>query len=182
MKRLFIAIALPPEVQNKLSDFQSEMKPHVKNVKWVRVESIHLTLKFLGNVREERIAEIASAIRTLSAASFPVQVMGCGFFPNSRRPNVFWTGVNSAELNSLQQRVEDVTAQLGFEKEKRPFSPHLTLARFRDSHGLEHFIQEAERRKDASISEFHATHFSFYESILLPQGAQHHVLETVPLT
>lgn len=182
MKRLFIAIGLPTDVQKKLSDFQREMKSFAKHAKWARVENIHLTLKFLGKVQDERIAGIASAMRTISTATFPVHVKGCGFFPNSRRPNVFWTGVNSAELNSLQQKVEDVTAQFGFEKEKRPFSPHLTLARFRAARGFERLIQEAERRKDASISEFNASHFSLYESILLPQGAQHHVIETVSLT
>ncbi len=182
MKRLFIAIALPPDVQKKLSDFQREMKSFAKHAKWARVENIHLTLKFLGNAQEDRIAELASALQTISNMSFSIQMRGCGFFPNSRKPNVFWVGVDAVELGPLQQKVEEITARLGFEKEKRAFSPHLTLARLRDPRGLDRLIEETARRKDASLSEFTVSHFSLYESILGRQGAHYQVIETVQLT
>jgi len=182
MKRLFVAIGLPQDVQKKLLDFQRELKSFAKNVKWARVKNIHLTLKFFGNVEEERISGLASALHTISAASFPIHVKGCGFFPDSRRPNVFWAGVMGTGLSPLQQKVEDVTSQLGFEREKRSFNPHLTLARLRDSRGLQSLVQEAQRQKDVALSEFVASHFSLYESILRPQGAQYEVIETVSLS
>jgi len=182
MKRLFVAIGLPPEVQKKLSDFQYKMKSFAADAKWVRVEGIHLTLKFMGNVQEERIAAIISALRAISEPAFSVRIGGCGFFPNLKRPNVFWAGVDSPGAIPLQQRIDLSMTEFGFQKEKRPFHPHLTLARFPNSQSPPALIREAEKRKEIMLCEFAAAHFSLYESMLKPQGAQYQILETVPLT
>jgi 2'-5' RNA ligase len=149
----------------------------------VKVEGIHLTLKFLGYVEPEKIPEITAALKPIaeSAHPFPIQVKGCGFFPNSKRPNVLWAGVVSDLLQPLQQQVEDATEKLGFQRENRPFSPHLTLARFRDHHGLTPLILETEKWQEKMLGECTATDFVLYESILQRQGAEYHKLNIFSL-
>jgi 2'-5' RNA ligase len=110
-----------------------------------------------------------------------VLVKGIGFFPNARRPNVLWAGLECEGLASMQQEMENELAEIGFEKENRPFSPHLTLARFREPKGLMQLAQEAEKLKEVMLGEFQPTHFSLYQSVLHPHGAQYTVLESFAL-
>lgn len=173
--RLFVAIPLPAELQNKLTEMQQHFKPLARTAKWVRAEGIHLTLKFLGYVDPDRIPDITQSLKDVASrhGAVSVQAAGCGFFPNSRRPNVLWVGVHSDRLGELQRDVEDAMAALGFEKENRAFSPHLTLARFRETHGLTPLILETEKQKDAVLGEFTAGEFVLYESILHREGAEY---------
>ena len=182
-KRLFVAIGLPREVQQKLEEMQTQLKRFARDAKWVKVAGIHLTLKFLGYVEPSRIQTIYETLRPIAFAtsSIPIEVFGCGFFPNPQRPNVLWTGVRAKELAPLQQHVEDAMATLGFEKEKRPFSPHLTLARFRDPRGWLPLVQETQKWMEVSFGAFVASGFSLYESILHRQGAEYHTVETFRL-
>jgi RNA 2',3'-cyclic 3'-phosphodiesterase len=177
-KRLFIAISLTEDVRHNLVELQQTLRKFARDAKWVKVEGIHLTLKFLGYVEEDKISEISNSMQPIAQSTqpFPIQVNGCGFFPNSRRPNVLWGGVISDQLQLLQKQIEDATEQLGFERENRPFSPHLTLARFRDHHGLTPLILETEKWRDKPLGSWNATDFVLYESILHRQGAEYHKL------
>jgi len=179
-KRLFIAISLTEDVRHNLNELQQTLRKFARDAKWVKVEGIHLTLKFLGYVEAEKIPEITAAMQPIaeSAQPFPIQVKGCGFFPNSRRPNVLWAGVISDQLQPLQKQIEDATEKLGFERENRPFSPHLTLARFRDHHGLTPMILETEKWQEKALGSWDARDFVLYESILQRQGAEYHKLNT----
>jgi 2'-5' RNA ligase len=144
----------------------------------VRPEGIHLTLKFLGYVDPDRIDSIVQSLTEAATGCAPatVRVQGCGAFPNTRRPNVLWAGVVAPGLAAAQTRVEEAMAALGFEKEQRAFQPHLTLARFRDPHGLTPLMLEVEKRQDQQLGEFSATGFRLYESILRREGAEYRVV------
>lgn len=182
-KRLFVAISLTDEIRKALDDLQGQMKRYARDAKWVKVSGIHMTLKFLGYVDPDRIPEINSLL-TASAEAHPavdLHVRGTGFFPNERRPAVFWAGVEAAALAPLQADVERQMQQLGFEKENRAFSPHLTLARFRDTRGLLPLATEAKKWAQHSFGQFTADHFSLYESILQRSGAEYHVVQSFPL-
>lgn len=181
-KRLFIAIGLPAEIKASLESLQRELKRFARDAKWVKVDGIHLTLKFLGYVEPERIDSIRESLSHLKLpGAFPVEARGCGFFPNARRPAVLWVGVKSEQLSRLAQDIEDATGKLGFEKEKRAFSPHLTLARFRDPHGLIPLAQEVGKKNETVLGTFTASEFVLYESVLHRQGAEYKALFSVSL-
>ncbi len=135
--RCFIAIELPDEIKTGLVQIQSQLKSGDQPwVKWVDPYSIHLTLKFLGNVAVDRIGEITGAMgeAVQGASPFHLQVKDLGVFPNLRRVQVAWVGLSGEvdKLVQLQQRIESNLAGLGFAPEPRRFTPHLTLARLRD--------------------------------------------------
>ncbi len=178
-KRLFVAIGLPESIRAELEQLQKQLKSFARDAKWVHVKGIHLTLKFLGYVDPDQIPEITETLASAAKNQFAVSVQarGCGFFPNARRPNVLWMGVNAPELIPLQQEMEEKMAKLGFEKENRAYSPHLTLARFKDNRGLLPLAKETEQFANKDFGSFTANSFSLYESILRPQGAEYHALK-----
>jgi 2'-5' RNA ligase len=135
--RSFIAIELPQEIRLALHDLQNRFKsPNQPWVKWVDPQGIHLTLKFLGNVAADKIDEIIAAMREAAKGTptLHLKVKELGVFPNPRRVQVAWVGLGGDinRLSELQQRLEANLARLGFARESRPFTPHLTLARVRD--------------------------------------------------
>jgi 2'-5' RNA ligase len=174
-KRLFVAIGLPAALKEKLGELQAQLKRFARDDKWVRLESIHLTLKFLGYVAPEQIPSLQDAFLPVISkySSFSVHVRGVGFFPNPRRPSVLWAGVEAQEIFPLQAAIEDATERLGFEKENRAFSPHLTLCRFRDPRGLLPLAQEVQKNTALDIGTFKAEEVTLYESILRRDGAQY---------
>jgi len=140
--RSFIAIELPEAVKIGLSQLQARLKvSEPSGVKWVDTGSIHLTLKFLGNVAIDRTGEITTAMEMAvqGISPFNLKVKDLGVFPNLRRVQVVWVGISGEvdKLSQLQQHIESNLAQLGFAPESRPFAPHLTLARLRDRASLD---------------------------------------------
>jgi len=132
--RSFVAIELPDELKLELGQIQSQLKSgSPAPVKWVDPDSIHLTLKFLGNIAVNRIDAITKAMEEAARAipPFHLEVKGLGVFPSLKRVQVVWAGIRGdvEKLNQLQRRIESNLAQLGFTPESRPFTSHLTLAR-----------------------------------------------------
>jgi 2'-5' RNA ligase len=169
MLRLFIAINLPSELLQSLGDVQNRLRQHLSGLPltWVRTEGIHLTLKFLGETDPRRVEGIVARLRTVAAAwpPFVVPVDGLGCFPDRRRPQVVWVGVQDPDgaLQRLAAAVDEAMADLGWEREKRPFTGHLTLARVKRDAGNE------ERRR---IGE-HIAAFALSAPGLLPVQALH---------
>ena len=135
--RSFIAIELPEEVKTGLKQVQDRLKsPDPSSAKWVDPQSIHLTLKFLGNVDADKIDSITQAIQDAASTvtSFDLKINGLGCFPNPRRVQTIWIGLTGDidKLQALQRNIESYVSPLGFPTEKRPFTPHLTLARVRE--------------------------------------------------
>ncbi|MFC1967204.1 RNA 2',3'-cyclic phosphodiesterase [Chloroflexota bacterium] len=135
--RAFIAIELPAELKESLRQLETGLKSGARlPVKWVDPGSMHLTLKFLGNVNADRLGDIVGVMEKAAAGipPFILEVGGLGAFPDLQRVQVVWVGVGGDTecLNRLQQSIESGLAPLGFAAEPRKFAPHLTLARVRD--------------------------------------------------
>lgn len=135
--RSFIAIELPAGIKESIAGFQEKLRArNHAPVKWVEVENIHLTLKFLGNVAADSLDEICSALSkvTSTIGSFELQVDKPGVFPGWKRVRVVWLGLTGdlKSLEVLQKGVDSALLPLGFQPEKRDFTPHLTLARVRE--------------------------------------------------
>lgn len=135
--RAFIAVELSSEIKTEMDKIESILKSQSSTpAKWVNPESIHLTLKFLGDVPSDRITEILDAIKSgvNEIPSFQIQLTGLGVFPNPARTQVVWAGLSGKmdRLEQLQRNIEVEMEKLGFPREKRKFSPHLTLARVRN--------------------------------------------------
>ena len=139
--RTFCAVELPDNVRARLRDHIQRLREAAPEAaaSWTRVENIHLTLKFFGNVDVERIPAIsdAAARAATELGAFTIGVGGTGVFPKPSRPQVLWIGVSdpSGKLSSLQRLLENECARKGFEKEDHSYRPHLTIARLRKPDG-----------------------------------------------
>jgi 2'-5' RNA ligase len=131
--RLFVALVLPVSHREALAFACEEGKRG--GVRWVAARNVHLTLKFLGEVEEDKAEALKTALGAVAAASPPVtlSLAGRGCFPNARAPRVVWLGVGAgaAEVTALAEAVDEATSALGFEREKRRFKPHLTIGRLK---------------------------------------------------
>ncbi len=142
--RLFVAIALPEEWKQVLAQPEASIGWLGRGVKWVEPRGMHLTLKFLGDVEEVRLAAIDARLATAcgEGTPFSMRLRGTGVFPNAKRPRVYWAGLEAgSELMDLQTRIEHEMGELGFEREEHPFRPHLTLARIKDPLGKQRMTE-----------------------------------------
>ena len=136
--RAFIAIDLPQPIQDSIEKQTARLQKTLGDqiIRWTSIQNMHLTLKFLGNIRVAHLDFLKQMLTQTadSHAAFDLQIGGIGSFPNGKLPRVLWLGVHApAGLTSLQKNVEEQAASLGYEKETRAFSPHLTLGRVRSS-------------------------------------------------
>ncbi len=132
--RAFIAIDLSAEIQRRLDDVVHNYKEQLASIpiRWVAAANIHLTLKFLGDVSVSNLNMLTDLIQTEISGhhQFDISVGGSGAFPNIRQPRIIWVGVEApAELTAIQNGIEATTGRLGYAREERAFSPHLTLGR-----------------------------------------------------
>src|SRR5712692_9849708 len=130
--RLFVALEIPSTVRKNLAELLKSLRAVSPQTRWVRPENLHVTLKFIGEVPEAKLADIRSALAgTLSDQPVTLDFRGLGFFPNEKHPRVFWAGIEtSPNLKTLAEDIDKATEKLGIPREQRSFSPHLTLARF----------------------------------------------------
>ena len=130
--RLFVALQIPDDVRNALNRFVEPLRSLAPRAKWVRAENLHVTLNFLGNTDPLKVNSIKNALSEIqSGQPVTLNFRGLGFFPNERRPRVFWVGIEaSTNLAAVAARIDRAIHAVGFPSEDRPFAPHLTLARF----------------------------------------------------
>jgi RNA 2',3'-cyclic 3'-phosphodiesterase len=128
--RIFIALDIPAEIRERMTEYMERARKLAPDSHWARVEGLHVTLKFIGETSDARVQEIKTALAGLKANPFAVNFTGVGFFPNAKAARVFWIGVNGgAELPKLASSVDAVLEKIGFAREDKPYHPHLTLAR-----------------------------------------------------
>jgi 2'-5' RNA ligase len=188
--RAFIAIPLPHPLLDQLTALQRQLEAQVpsRSVRWTRPEGIHLTLKFLGDTSTDKLPDIKQALAAVArhAPSCTFTVEGLGCFPNPRRPRVVWAGVEEPTgwLEVLQDAVEEAMAHFGYERERRSFSPHLTLGRVnrRVSRGDAAQAGEAVARTTVGVlGEVLVDRFDLIRSVLKPTGAEYTTLEEFTL-
>ncbi|MFH0839145.1 MAG: RNA 2',3'-cyclic phosphodiesterase [Candidatus Omnitrophota bacterium] len=173
--RTFIAIELTKELQEELKDLQQELKKSNIDATWVRPENIHLTLKFLGNITTPRIEQIGSILEDTAKQrkAFYVGLSGIGAFPKLEYPRVVWVGINEGkqETAELAKSLEDKLGEIGFQKENRPFSSHLTLARIRNPHNKDKLKKIVEGISFTSKNKAYINKIILFKSTLTPQGS-----------
>ena len=183
--RSFIAIELSSLIKSKIEEIQNKLKSSTSSVRWVRPEGIHLTLKFLGNIEEEKISEISDVVTqcTSDITSFPLTVRTLGSFPNEKNPKVIWVAASddSGNLSKLQQTLENRLSRVGFKVEKRTFSPHLTLGRLKSPKGKRELINNLADYKQLECGTFKAQEVCLFKSELKPSGAIYTKLKVFPL-
>lgn len=182
--RIFIAIPIPDKCKEILAKIQQILRTHKADIRWVSIDSIHLTIKFLGEVDPVIIPKLAESLQSESIAfpSICLRLHGIGCFPNSRNPNVIWCGIEGEieMLSHIQRQVEATCQKYGFMPERRNFHPHLTLGRVIGKRNLKPLIDCIKIGLDLESS-FRADHFNIYRSELKPQGAIYTVLSTIAL-
>lgn len=182
--RTFIAIAIPDHIRESIGDFQNRLRKTGANVKWIRPESIHITLKFLGDVPVEGIDDIAEMVQKAvrQRGPFEVSVGGVGTFPNDRRPRVLWIGVEkgSESISDIARGIDGALSELGYEREKRKYSAHLTIGRVRSPKGIDSAITTM-HSDGFEWETFHVGSVDVMKSQLLPTGAVYTKLREIKL-
>jgi len=184
--RSFIAIDLSDGARRQIEAFIQELRKSDAQVGWVRVEGIHLTLKFLGNVAPGLIEEIKPVLAGAALQTAPIHIepAGCGAFPSMKSPRVIWVGLRGqiGPLAELARQVEAALVPLGFKPEERPFRPHLTIGRVRGRQRL-HALQEILlAHQDFTAEPFDAYQVILYKSELRPDGARYTPLSKAPFS
>jgi len=182
-KRLFIALPLNAPAIAELNALVHMCKRLARSTKWVRPEQMHVTLKFLGDVEEEREEDIVTALETAAAmAPFTFNLAGVGAFPNPRRPRVIWTGIDRGrdEVTTLAERVDAELAAKKFAREARPFSPHVTIGRVREPANFDELWRAVEATPFTGTA-VDAREVRLVHSTLTPKGPIYNDLATIPL-
>ncbi len=173
--RTFIAIEIPEEIKGRLVELQRGLRSSGVDASWPRPEGIHLTLKFLGEVPEAKIPEIMSSLRSTAQGTggFRLEVAGTGAFPNAKAARVVWVGLSGDvdKLNRLQDAVEKAMADIGFAREDRKFTPHLTLGRIKYIRSREAWLKTLDGIKDVKVAGFDVSAVSLMKSELNRSGA-----------
>ncbi len=182
--RLFVALDVPQTVRTTLAELTTKLKETCPCARWVRLEGVHITLKFIGEVPDDQVEPIRRSLGTLATFS-PIEIpfAGLGFFPNSRRPRVFWAGVEGGlRLAELAAAIEMKLEPLGIAPEKRAFHPHLTLARFESPQSTQALRDAVERQGATEFGRELFREFHLYRSVLKRSGAEYTRLSTYPFS
>jgi RNA 2',3'-cyclic 3'-phosphodiesterase len=172
-------------LQQRLAETAAPLRALARGVAWVSAFNYHLTLKFLGDVEEGRAAEIAGALAQAVARAepFDLALRGLGAFPTPTRPRVIWAGVSEGAraLAAVADAVEDRLGPLGFPREARDFSAHVTLGRVREPRRDPALTEALARAANVELGSTRVDHVVLMRSRLSPHGAQYTALATLPL-
>ncbi|MGD0467495.1 MAG: RNA 2',3'-cyclic phosphodiesterase [Terriglobales bacterium] len=195
--RIFIGIDLDPEVRARIERFLEGVESFAPDARWVRPESLHITLKFIGEQTPERVEAITERLRRVEGSAIEIRSAGYGFFPTAKAPRVFWIGIQAGpQLAELAESIDLAVAELGIPREERLFNPHLTLARAgagrrsgspkgRKGDGPNAAFAVLEKRLAAmgevDFGTMTAHEFILYQSQLSPKGSKYTKLQRLPL-
>jgi len=182
--RLFIAVHLPEEITARLGAVQDQLRAAQADVSWVRPGNLHLTLKFLGETEAGRLEGIRAALMEAARGTvpFPCELRGLGSF-GGRVPRVVWVGVErgAEPLTRLAEQIEAGVAGLGFPREKRGFTAHLTLGRVRSPRNAERLVSALAEWRREGFGDVTVAQFVLMESQLDPRGSIYTLLQSFPL-
>jgi len=193
--RLFIALDIDDAIRERIARFMEGVQGFASDARWVKPESLHVTLKFIGEQPEPAVEQISLALRTVTTSSTEIQFRGYGFFPTAKSARVFWLGMEAGTpLPALASAIDEKMAALGSPKEDRAFSPHLTLARGSRGSGSPRwskgdgpnrtFERLQEKLTSLPSPEFGTMtprEFCLYQSQLSPKGSKYTKLERFAL-
>jgi RNA 2',3'-cyclic 3'-phosphodiesterase len=183
--RLFVAFDIDENIRKQITPYMQRLQNFAPETCWVAPESLHVTLKFIGERPKEEITRIQDALSAIQVKPIGIAFRGYGFFPTVRAARVFWLGIEAdAGLAKLVSDVDTVLATLGISREEHAFTPHLTLARSGSGAPLlgskdksnSRFQRLQEKLSAMPLADFGtmtAHEFSLYESKLLPRGSRY---------
>lgn len=180
--RCFISLELPEELKKNIYGYIEKLKAAGSDVKWIPPENLHLTLKFLGNTPEELLKNINERLISLSKSHdrFSLQVSGAGAFPNIKYPRVIWLGVHdSEETIKLQRDIDESMAELGFKRDEKQFTPHLTIGRVRSLRNKDALIKELAALKEVDFGKIEVNNITLMKSELKQGGAEYFRLSEI---
>ncbi len=183
--RSFTAIELPPALKEEIARYIEELRKTQRGIKWVKAKNLHITLKFIGERSAAMTKKITDALDTINYkdGKFSLEAAEIGAFPNKRKPRVIWIGLNAAppeSLVNLQAAVENHLNSIGIEKEKRPFSAHLTIGRIKFGDDFRRLWSYTEKHPFPAFS-FDVADFALIKSVLKPEGAQYTIIKKYSL-
>lgn len=173
--RTFIAVEIPKDIQESIGDYIDSIQGSFKDVKWVSPENLHLTIKFLGEVKESDLKNLSDCVEKAASdfSPFSIGFSNIGFFPSSKNPKVIWIGADGGADNLLDlfQELENFLENLGFDREARTFSSHLTIGRVKKQkkHKYNRSINPEELPVFESVK-FYVKSIAIIKSTLTPQG------------
>ena len=185
--RLFVALDIDESVRQRIALFTEGVSGFAPDARWVKSESLHVTLKFIGEQSESHMNQIEAALETLRGSAIEIRFHGYGFFPTAKSARVFWVGMEgSPQLAALAASVDEKMAGLGVAKEDRAFSPHLTLARGSGASGsprrgkddgasrvFQHLQEKLEALPAPDFGTMTAREFFLFQSQLSPKGSKY---------
>jgi 2'-5' RNA ligase len=194
--RLFIALDIDDVIRERIARFVDGVRNFAPDARWMNPESLHVTLKFIGEEPDAAVEKTKKELATISAGTTEIKLSGYGFFPTATSPRVFWIGMEAGPaLTKLAAAIDDRMASLGIAKEDRPFSPHLTLARgaggsgsprWRKGDGQNRAFSYLQEKLSAlPMPEFGTMsphEFFLYQSQLSPKGSRYTKLARFSLT
>ena len=184
MIRAFIAVDLDDPVIEKVCNVVAILKSRITEIRWLRKENLHLTLKFLGNIAESQVEPITAALRHPLGLFSPctISAKGLGVFPDFRRPKILWVGLTGDQLVQLAAEIESALMPIGFTPENRAFTPHLTIGRWREgSRPAKNLRQEIDSLNDFEFGACAVRQIVLFQSVLKPEGASYSELRTIQL-
>jgi 2'-5' RNA ligase len=194
--RIFIGIDLGSEVRTRIKRFVEGVAGFAPEARWIRPESLHVTLKFVGEQSPQQVDSVRQRLQQVESGAFEIRIGEYGFFPTAKAPRVFWVGIDGGpQLSRLAQEIDMAVGQLGVAREDRPYSPHLTLARasgrsgspkWRNEDRPKKTFAELEKRLAAmsmlDLGTAMANEFILYQSQPLPNGSIYTKLQIFPLS
>ena len=183
--RLFLAIPIDRQILDALAGVVEKLRESRAPVRWVRPEGTHLTLKFLGDTDLDKVEPMVQAVKEVcrDIQPFPLSVTEAGAYPKLKRPRVLWAGVveNSGSLQRLWEGVEEVTERLGWEREKRRFSPHVTIGRVKGNMNIARLTAAMEGIKEKHWGDQMVDSMVLDRSEVRPGGAVYERIHVFPL-
>lgn len=184
-QRLFIAVDLEESLKQAMDSFMEPLRKAGADVKWVQPGNLHITLKFLGEVAEEKTALIVETARRALKGyrQFEITLSRLGTFPPAGKPRVIWIGIEDAggQLVAMGRSLEEAFAQIGFPAEPRPFKPHLTLGRVRSPRGVERLQTVLAKSAMPATKSMNVEKVLLFRSVLTSAGPIYTVLEKIDL-
>lgn len=184
--RTFVAILLDDSLRKSITEIIGKLSTSKAKVKWVEPENVHVTLKFLGDVEEERLPEVYAACERAAAGVGPInlEMRSIDCFPNRKNPRIVWLGVErgAEAVKRLQGRVESELAQIGFSADDKQFRAHLTIGRVKGKERLSMLGRLLDKEKNVLIGSMRAEKVSVMKSKLLPSGPEYTELKAIPLS
>ncbi|HET6841449.1 MAG TPA: RNA 2',3'-cyclic phosphodiesterase [Candidatus Angelobacter sp.] len=182
--RVFVALDIPGEIRARLAEYVERVRTYAPDARWVKPESLHVTLKFVGEVDAPLLQLIKDALRPVKASPFEVKFAGIGYFPGAKSARVFWAGVHAPDtLAHLAASIDGQLEHLGITPEKAAYRPHLTLARAgtASTQSLRLLQKQLEAEPSPQFGTMTAHEYYLYQSTLSPQGARYAKLERFAL-